>query len=102
MPKDDLIQGPIISKFFDPVINAPDLPTLRAWLREQPADEIEVFLKFFKFTHLEDRRTILEQELERRAQQVAQRNVWVERVISFILGVVATVVSQSLVSLMRS
>ena len=37
----DEIQGKIIDKFFDPVINAEDLDDLREWLKDQPTTDRE-------------------------------------------------------------
>lgn len=67
MTKDDPISGGLMGKFFDPVVNAPDDDALRAWLRQQPAREIERFLKHFgDWASFPDRQTIVSQELRRK------------------------------------
>ena len=65
MTKDDPITSALVDKFFDPVINAESDEAMRAWLRQQPKEEIERFLNFWNWTDDRDRETILQQEIGR-------------------------------------
>ncbi len=93
MSSDDPIKTEISNKFFDPVINATDFDELRAWLRQQPTDEIELFLHTHKFKSFRDRQTVLVQELERRRQGDERRSKWADWGYKIVAAVIVAAIA---------
>ena len=55
----------LIDKYFDPIINADSYDDIRSFVRGQDPDEVDQFLQFYGWRHYEDRRIIVQQELDR-------------------------------------
>ena len=92
MPLGSKSQRELMSNFFNPGINAETNENLREWLKSQDANEIELFLEYFDFSQHKDKEIVLRQELDRRRRVEAQRASWIDRGVSFAIGVVTAVI----------
>lgn len=91
-------RDPVFDKFFDNVINAKDHDTLKTWLKKQSADEIKYFLYTFQgWNHENGKQSLLRIQLENMESQYNARDKWLDRIVGFVSGIGATLVTTYLV-----
>ena len=85
---------PVFDKFFDNVINAKDHDSLKSWLKGQPPDEIKYFLYTFSgWSGFGGKESLLRIHLENLESKHSNREKWLDRIIGFASGILATLIT---------
>jgi hypothetical protein len=78
----------LFEKFFENIISQGDYDLISIWLKKQPEEEIKIFLDSFNFKYSMDKRSIIEQELDRRKNKASDKANIKNIILGAFLGVI--------------